>query len=192
MRWAAISLLLPGFLLAADCSCPPATTQEQFDLATSVFRGKIVEIRESKNEPTEFFFEIQDVFKGELEDDITLQDAEYGQPCVMDFQGGKAYLVYARWTWGRDVTSRCMGTKPIETAESDRAVIGPGNAWKSKVYPKLREMCMGRYDTTCCLASIKAMEKGSYLPEPQEGGCPVGSKPNVVRCKGGIRWCEPL
>jgi hypothetical protein len=190
-----IAILFFGFspLFAVDCQCPTATTQDQFDLATSVFLGKVVEIHQDKKAPTEYVFDVQDVFKGNVDEgDVILRDAEADTPCATTYEGGKSYLVYSRWIWGKELTSRCMGTKPIELAENDRAVIGPGNAWKSKVYPKLREICMGRFDTPCCLSSIKAMEAGSYLPEPPEGGCPAGYKPNVKPCKGSLRWCEPI
>ena len=49
---------------------------------------------------------------------------------------------------------------------------------------------MGRIDTVCCLASLKALRKDYYLPEPEEG-CPSGMIPDRLHCSGSYTWCIP-
>jgi len=183
------SLVRPVF--SADCECPAATPQDELESATAVFRGTIDEIHTSKNNPTTYLFVVNDTFKGDPKTEWVLQDADMDTPCALTLEKDKEYVVYERWQWGLQKTSRCWGTKEIAKAKPDQAVLGPGDEWKEKLYPKLREGCMGRYDTACCLSSVKAMEQGHYLPEAEDG-CPDGFQPNVARCKGTLRWCEPI
>jgi hypothetical protein len=100
-------------------------------------------------------------------------------------------MVYARWQWGATFTARCWGTKRLEQALGDVKVLGPSDAWKGKVYDRLKEMCMGRRDTSCCLDSVKAMSRGAYLPEPEKG-CDEGTIPDRLRCSGSYQWCLPI
>jgi hypothetical protein len=193
-----LECLTIGFLMlavsqafGANCECPSTTPQELLETATAVFRGTLEEIRTPKNKPVSYLMVVNDTFKGDPQIEWVIQDADSGTLCAMDFEKGKEYLVYERWQWGYQKTSRCWGTKEIAKAKPDQAVLGPGDEWKEKLYPKLREGCMGRYDTSCCLSSVKAMEQGHYLPEGDDG-CPDGFQPNVVRCKGTLRWCEPI
>jgi len=190
MRWAAL-LFLSGPLFSAECLCPTASPQDLFETATSVFRGSVDEIQTSGKNSTRYLFIVNDTFKGETQTEIILQDAGAGTPCELTFEKNKEYLVYVRWEWGLLKTSQCWGTKVMDQAKADQAIIGPGNEWKEKVYPKLREACMGTYQTPCCLSSVKAMEQGHFLPEP-ESGCTDGMKPNVAHCLGSLRWCEPI
>lgn len=194
-RLAALAALWPVLAMSAyaDCQCPAATPQDNVETATEVFRGTLDEIRVPKKAgPTEYLFVVNDTFKGDSNaTEFVLQDADANGPCALALAKNKEYLVYGRWEWGYLKTAQCWGTKPIEKANGDRAAIGPGDEWKGKLYPKMREACMGRYDTSCCLSSVNAMEKGYFLPEP-ENGCADGYKPNVVNCKGSLRWCEPI
>lgn len=171
------------------CECPDVPLQEHFERATVVFRGYLEDTVKAKD-GEQFRFTVNDVFKGEADPEETYRDEAAGSACALQFAPDQEYLVYARWEWGVYRISRCWGTKPVTEAKADAAVIGPGNAWKSKLYPKLREACMGKYTTSCCLAGVKSMEEGGYLPEP-EGGCPLGKRPNRLRCRESPVWCEP-
>jgi hypothetical protein len=176
---------------SAECECPAATPQDLVEEATAVFRGTLEEIRTPKNKPVSYLIVVNDTFKGDPQVEWLIQDADSGTPCAFTFEKNKEYIVYERWQWGLKKTSRCWGTKEITKAKPDQATLGPGDEWKEKLYPKIREGCMGRYDTACCLSSVKAMEQGHYLPEAEDG-CPDGFAPNVVHCKGSLRWCEPI
>ena len=61
-------------------------------------------------------------------------------------------------------------------------------------YDGLVKACKG---DTCCLASVKSMRYGNYLPAPgktiDDSGCPQGYKPNSLRCgESAYLWCEPV
>ena len=170
---------------------PAATPQDLLETATAVFRGTLEEIRTPKNKPVSIFLSSTIRSRATRKPEWDLQDADSGTPCALTFEKDKEYLVYERWQWGYQKTSRCWGTKEIAKAKPDQAVLGPGDEWKEKLYPKLHDSCMGRYDTSCCLSSVKAMEQDHYLPEAEDG-CPEGFAPNVVHCKGSLRWCEPI
>jgi len=183
----------PMSLLAAECSCPAVKLEDQFAQAQYVFQGRYVEAQVDKDLPKAYIFQILDTFKGIPEDaEFIAEDAEAGKACALQLELGKSYLVYTRWEWGQQVTSRCLGTKPIAEAESDREVIGPGDAWKAKYYARIRMTCMGKYTTTCCLGSVKAMEEGRYMPVLDDGTCPDGQRPNKLRCVDSVTWCEPF
>ena len=89
------------------------------------------------------------------------------------------------------MTSRWWGTKPIEDAKEESEKLGLPNSAKDKLYKEIQKRCMGLYTTSCCLSSLKAMEKGYYLPEP-DSGCPAGMKPDTLLCGGSLRWCIPV
>jgi hypothetical protein len=135
-------------------------------------------------------FDVLDSYKGSPDSEMSMTDAQAGTDCGIDFKEGDSYIVYAHWEWGAVVTSRCYGTKPLESAASDAGALGPSDSAKEKFYSQLQKLCMGRLDTLCCLASIKAMHQGYYLPEPDEG-CPTGTVPDRLKCNGSIRWCVP-
>lgn len=186
-------LFLNSFLgrAHAACECPPYTPQEQLELATYAFTGRVSEIRSGHQSATKtIVLDVIDTFKGSPQSEILVVDAMAGTECDLGVQEGESYLVYARWEWGQVVTSRCLGTKPVEKAHADAKVLGLPDAAKEKMYSRLQEACMGRRDTPCCLASVRAMREGYFVPEP-EGGCPAGMAPDRLRCAGSYRWCIP-
>ena len=192
-RWAWIGVLLSAGVprVWAECICPPAKAQEQRDLATYVFNGDVWDVTKDKATGKNVItFDVNDTFKGKPAERIELTDSEAATDCRTDFKEGETYLVYVRWLWGAYLTSRCWGTKRLEQASSEGAVLGPGDVWKGKLYGKLQELCMGRRDTPCCLSSLSAMREGSYLPQPEEG-CPDGTIPDRLRCDGSYLWCVP-
>ena len=184
----AISFIAPAL---ADCICPPATDVQQTDLATYVFNGDVWDLRIDKPSGKQIItFDVNDTFKGKPPDRVDVVDDRAGSDCALDFKEGDTYLVYVRWLWGSKKTSRCWGTKLLQEAGKSAAALGPGDAWKVKLYDKMQENCMGRYDTTCCLSSLRAMREGRYLP-PTDEGCPDGLIPDRLRCDGSYLWCVP-
>lgn len=193
-----IVLILTLFFMAtavsleATCQCPEATPQELSEIATSVFSGQVSEIRVDKwSHRQAVVFDVDNVYKGRLGNEFELADDAFGTECALDFKENETYLVYVRWQWGSLLTSRCWGTKRLKDAAGDAKTLGPDAAWKAEFYKKLREVCMGRLDTMCCLSSVKAMEAGGYLPQPSEG-CPAGLIPDRLRCVGSGVWCVPI
>jgi hypothetical protein len=71
-------------------------------------------------------------------------------------------------------------------------VVGPGDEWKTKAYKAMRERCMGRRDTFCCLDSVKAMAAGAFEPENLDQGCPENMIPDRLPCAGSYIWCVPM
>jgi hypothetical protein len=112
-----------------------------------------------------------------------------GTGCDLTFELNQSFLVFTKWVWGTFTTSRCMGTKLLEKARTE--ALGPTEQLKEKLYIRLRNACMGRIDTSCCLSSLKAMRVGYYVPEP-ETGCPDGMKPDRLLCGGSYTWCIPV
>ena len=135
--------------------------------------------------------DVDEIFKGSPKPETEIVSDASGADCDLTFEEGKQYLVYARWEWGQMVSSRCMGTKMINQARSDAAALGPSESTKERFYIHLRNACMGRIDTACCLASLKTLRQDYYLPEP-EGGCPSGMIPDRLRCAGSYTWCIPV
>lgn len=174
----------------ADCGCESMTVPEKLSQATYAFTGVVETVDAPKKGRRKIVLDVDEIFKGSQKPDITIFTDMEGTPCDLTFEEGKKYLVYARWEWGSNVTSRCMGTKVIETAKGDGFALGPSEAMKEKLYIHLRDACMGRIDTPCCLGSLKAMRQNYYVPEP-ENGCPEGTIPDRLRCAGSYVWCIP-
>ena len=187
-----IGLLCPP-VLWGDCSCPAAKPEEQVDHATYVFQGRLNEIRtDKKTKERRLFFEYLETYKGDLTDDSDIRDRTAGTECAIAFKEGEIYMVYARWELGFTVIKPCSGTKLVKlTPGEEAAALGPSDDYKKKLYTQMQEQCMGRRDTFCCLDSLKAIQAGKFLPEPDEG-CPDDMKPNRLTCSGSIVWCEPI
>jgi hypothetical protein len=177
--------------LAASCGCESLTIPEKLAKSTYAFTGRVEEARAPKKGRRTILFDVDEIFKGSPKLEMEIVTDASGTECDLVFEEGKQYLVYAQWQWGSAVTSRCMGTKLIEKAHGDASALGPSEAMKEKLYIHLRNACMGRMDTPCCLASLKAMRLGYYVPEP-ENGCPEGTVPDRLRCGGSYTWCIPV
>lgn len=188
---AGVSLLTVSGAYAV-CECPQATPEELLDLATFAFSGKVAEIlTERSTGKKTIVFDVVDSFKGSPTPEMKFIDGEANTACDMEFTPGVDYLIYARWEWGKIVTSRCYGSKRLEKAVKEVKQLGPADAAKEKQYDQMNKYCMGRKDTPCCLASVKAMRAGYYLLEP-ENGCPDGQVPDRLRCAGSHVWCVPI
>jgi hypothetical protein len=170
------------------CACDSLTPQEKLDQSTYAFTGIVSEVSMKKGTRT-VVFDVDEIFKGSPKDEMKLITEVTGDPCDLSFEEGQSFLVFAQWEWGNVVTSRCMGTKLLPKARM--AELGPSEALKEKLYIHLRNACMGRIDTACCLSSLKAMRAGYYVPEPEDG-CPSGSIPDRLHCGGSYVWCIPV
>jgi hypothetical protein len=67
------------------------------------------------------------------------------------------------------------------------------NELKIADYKALAKACN---KSSCCLASVRAMEEGNYLLDEgktfKETTCPGGYKPSMMKCIDSYRWCEPI
>lgn len=172
-----------------DCGCESLSPQERLEDSTYAFTGIVAEVQGAKKGKRTLVFDVDEIFKGTPKPEMKVTEELSGTACDLPFQEGQAYLVFTKWEWGVFTTSRCMGTKRLEKAKT--AALGPSEQRKEKLYIQLHNACMGRLDTACCLASLKAMQAGYYVPEP-EGGCPEGTVPDRLRCGGSYAWCIPL
>jgi hypothetical protein len=170
------------------CTCESMTVQERLEDSTYAFTGMVVEAPAPKNGKRTAIFDVDEIFKGSPTPEMKVTSEVKGDGCDLKFEEAQNYLVYAKWEWGTVMTSRCMGTQLLVKAKNE---LGPSQELKDKLYIKLRNACMGRSDTFCCLASLKAMRKDYYLPEPEEG-CPSGMVPDRLRCAGSYQWCIPV
>ncbi len=170
------------------CACESMSVQECLDDSTYAFTGMVVEASAPKKGKRTAVFDVNEIFKGTPTQEMKVSAEVTGSSCDLNFEEAQNYLVYAKWEWGTVITSRCMGTKLLVKAKNE---LGPSQALKDKLYIKLRNACMGRYDTPCCLSSLEAMRKDYYLPEPEEG-CPSGMIPDRLHCAGSYNWCIPV
>ncbi len=167
------------------CPCDPMTVQERLEDATYAFTGFVGSAPKPKQGKRTVAFDVDEIFKGTPKDEMKVSVDVTDDGCDLPFEEGQSYLVYAKWEWGNVITSRCMGTKLLVKAKNE---LGPSQAYKDKLYIHLRDACMGRYDTACCLSSLKAMRAGYYVPEPEDG-CPSGTIPDRLHCGGSYVWC---
>jgi len=172
---------------APVCECDSMTPQERLDQSTYAFTGLVLEAEKPKNGSRVVMFDVDEIFKGSPTPEIKVLAEVDGSSCDLPYIPGQSYLVFTKWEWGSVVTSRCMGTKFLDKTKT--AALGPSEELKEKLYIRLRNACMGRIDTPCCLSSLKAMRAGYYIPEPAEGGCPDGTVPDRLHCGGSYTWC---
>jgi hypothetical protein len=63
-------------------------------------------------------------------------------------------------------------------------------------YKALAEQCKKASSVGCCMASVRAMEKGKYMLDTGKSfkntTCPVGYQPTMMRCIDSYRWCVPV
>ena len=170
------------------CACDSMTPQEKLEQSTYAFTGIVSEAPAPKKGKRTVVFDVDEIFKGTPKPEMKVSADVTGDECDLPFEIGQNYLVFTRWEWGKLITSRCMGTRLLEKARIES--LGPSEELKEKLYIRLRNACMGRYDTPCCLSSLKAMRVGYFVPEPEEG-CPDGTAPDRLRCSGSYTWCIP-
>lgn len=114
--------------LGTACSCLPASTQQQFENADIVFRGKLV-----KHNGNLAIFHVDDYWKGKLGGHVAVEwrrgdrgDCDGFWP--RDLKVGADLLVFARL--GRDGVYRsriCLPTGPATDSQKIIQELGPGN-----------------------------------------------------------------
>jgi len=176
----------------ADCQCPPTTHDEQLKRATYVFTATVYDVQKPKHvDRPKIIFDVDDIYKGQPDSHVEATDDAAGTDCALDFKEGQEYMVYARWDWANIVVSSCTGTTPIDPFSRPGQALGPSDAWKEKLYKKMWENCLGTTVTMCCLSSLKAMQKGRFLPQINDS-CPDDMAPDRLKCNGSLVWCIPL
>jgi hypothetical protein len=122
------SLALDTPQRAAACSCVELTDSEAYDFADVVFTGSLVEINTPEgdivvsNDPEQFVFDVDQVYKGEAQARQSVVTAREGASCGLEIGGPGPFVVFARLeddsltsgaVEGEVFSSLCSGTRPL-------------------------------------------------------------------------------
>jgi hypothetical protein len=83
----AFGILLFSASESSACTCGAITPAQGFDQARAVFTGKVTKAKKS-----EWTVVVDRVWKGEVEETITLRDAHPGSSCAGSYKRGESYL----------------------------------------------------------------------------------------------------
>ena len=133
---AALFIALPvsnlGQVYACSCAMP-GTPAEELANSSLVFAGSAASVREDQpflgidrlpaNGLTTVEFKVDTVWKGNIEETMTLETARYGASCGFTFVEEEEYIVYSRD--GKTV-SLCSRTRSLSDAQEDLAALGEG------------------------------------------------------------------
>jgi hypothetical protein len=141
MRLAALMFVAVVCCYACDCREP--SVEAKRDHAELIFRGRIVELRDSsKSEPVSpgfgrdtkntVVFKVSRVWKGSVSQTFEMPGIEETSDCIGFWPSflkvGADLLVYARRFGGPDyLTSICGNHKPAKNAGKDFKTLGAGN-----------------------------------------------------------------
>jgi hypothetical protein len=128
-------LLVVSLTLATDttlaCTCVPAkSAAREFERATAVFSGKVVEVRRHKQAEdifagVEAVFRVEKVWKGVERRTVSVFTSSQSSACGYGFKEGRTYLVYAHGgAEGRLSTSICSRTRRLKDAGEDLKELG--------------------------------------------------------------------
>lgn len=125
---AAALALIPQ--LAHACTCDPQPpTLEAHSQATLVFAGNVSAIvgnPADEGASQLVTFDLQELWKGPEQAQVTLLTPSGSANCGYAFEPGTSYLVYATVEGVELTTSSCTRTAPLTAASSDIAALGPG------------------------------------------------------------------
>ncbi len=109
------------------CKCiEPKTVQEELETSNTVFKGKIIQIKQYKHS-RKILFEVTNTWKGLSASQIVLIDEPTS--CSIDFNVGQEYLVYAKNYENDILTSNiCDRTVELKNADADLLILGEGGA----------------------------------------------------------------
>ncbi len=83
----AFGILLFSASESFACVCRAITPAQGFDRAQAVFTGKVIKAKKS-----EWTVAVDRVWKGDVEEIITLRDAHAGSSCASSYKRGESYL----------------------------------------------------------------------------------------------------
>jgi len=113
------------------CSCVGFTTLEAKDHADEVFRGTVTEVKKpwlsnNSGDQAKITLQVDEVWKGEAEQVILVYSSLFDASCGVEFEVGKTFLVFAKYSDGWLKTSMCSGTKEVSYAGQELKDLGPG------------------------------------------------------------------
>lgn len=113
---------------AAACSCAEITDADAYEFADVVFTGALVEIVTPdgdivvSNDPERFVFDVDQVYKGEVQAQQSVVTAREGASCGLEISGPGPFVVFASLddesltsgaVDGEVYSSLCSGTRPL-------------------------------------------------------------------------------
>jgi hypothetical protein len=107
------------------CKCvEPKSVEEELELSDTVFKGKIIEMKQVKHS-RKILFEVINIWKGLSTSQIVLIDEP--SSCSIDFNEGQEYLVYAKNNGNDELTSNiCDRTIELISADKELLLLGEG------------------------------------------------------------------
>ncbi len=128
------SLVLLAIIMpepAGACSCvPPRTPGAEFDQASAVFSGRVLEQHEltlpNIENPVQVSLQTYRVWKGTALSRIAIRTGGGSASCGYPFQPGQEYLVYGFDYQGDLTTNICWRTRLLGNAGEDLAALGEG------------------------------------------------------------------
>lgn len=111
------------------CSCEPQTAQGMFERAHVIFSGRVTDIKQGKEESNWDRFvtlEVSKIWKGQAQTEQVVRTQPHSAACGVEFETGRAYLVYAYEQDGHLQTNLCTRTGLYSQAYADRLYLGQG------------------------------------------------------------------
>jgi len=137
-----LSLLLAAISVCEACDCVEASVQQKRDHADIIFRGTIVELKDSSTNGAIqpgfgrdlkkiVVFKVDRVWKGQVGRTFEMPAIEETSACIgfwpTFLKVGEELLVYASRFGSPDyLTSICGNHKPVKDAEKDFGILGRG------------------------------------------------------------------
>lgn len=117
--------------LACDCATPSA--EESFRRADAVFIGEMIDSKQSENTAgsfsptlTTYNFRVSKALKGKDAEEVTI--TSWGTDCDASFGLGSVYLVYAKSSDGKLISSVCSGNMALGLAPTSLPNSPPAGA----------------------------------------------------------------
>ncbi|WP_158587546.1 hypothetical protein [Neobacillus notoginsengisoli] len=116
------------------CKCDrQLTVAENLEKSSTVFAGKVIEIKEKKQAGVVVemaLFEVERIWKGPTDSQIILESIQ--SSCSFDFRKGEDYIVYAKpnaelKNEAALTTGVCDRTAALEKADEDLELLGKGS-----------------------------------------------------------------
>lgn len=104
---------------ACSCAPPSQTTNDDFQKATAVFVGRVLDVQRKENaENITVKFAVQKYWKGKISNTVKVMTASNSAACGVNFEVGKDYLVYANENNGKLSTGLCSRTALVGAPRS--------------------------------------------------------------------------
>lgn len=117
------------------CSCvAKLEISDSLNKADTVFAGKALSVKEKgfsllkqTDNPIEVTFEVKEVWKGHVTQQLTVYSAMSSVSCGYTFEQGQDYLVFANANDGKLKTGICSRTATLAQASNDLMALGGGS-----------------------------------------------------------------